>query len=69
MTIKIYTVSGRLIKILPNLPGDPGFNASPWDGLDEDGDRLANGVYLYKILARGTGGQRKEQIGRLFVMR
>lgn len=69
VSIKIYTVSGRLIKTLRNLPGNLGFNYSTWEGLDEDGDRLANGVYLYKVIARGTEGQRKEQIGRLFVMR
>jgi flagellar hook assembly protein FlgD len=26
-----------------------------WDGRDEFGDRLANGVYLYRVIARING--------------
>ncbi len=26
-----------------------------WDGRDEFGDRLANGVYLYRVFARANG--------------
>ncbi len=57
LKIKIFTVSGRLIKelIVPpsNLSYD--FNRIEWDGRDEDGDLVANGVYLYKvIMKKGT---------------
>ncbi len=55
VTVKIYTIRGRLIKIIeePNCAG--GFNKIPqdgWAGLDEDGDPIANGVYLYKVIAK-----------------
>lgn len=50
--ISIYTIAGRLIKSIENVMARPGFNQIPWDGLDEDGDTLANGVYLYKIVAK-----------------
>lgn len=66
--IKIYTVAGRLVKTL-SAPGDLGFNQTSWEALDEDGDALANGLYLYKVIASGIGGQRREQIGRLVIMR
>ena len=69
VNIKIYTVAGRLVKILRNLPGDIGFNQTAWEAFDEDGDRLANGVYLYKVIATGDNGTHREQIGRLIVMR
>jgi hypothetical protein len=52
--ISIYTIAGRLIKTIENVMARPGFNQIPWDGLDEDGDILANGVYLYKIVAKST---------------
>lgn len=50
--IRIYTIAGRLIKVIKNAPATPNFNWILWDGLDQDGDFLANGVYLYKITAK-----------------
>ena len=51
--IKIYTVSGRLVKII-NTPVNIGYNQIHWDGRDTDGDALANGVYLYKMIIEGN---------------
>ncbi len=49
--INIFTAAGRLIKkISPALSNlSYGFNSIPWDGTDEDGNAVSNGVYLYKI--------------------
>lgn len=52
--IKVFTVAGRLIKEM-TIPGSGlqiGFNRIPWDGKDQDGDEIANGVYLYKIISK-----------------
>ena len=50
VTIKIYTESGRLIKKIKHAPGNIGYNYEPWDGRDDDGDQIANGTYIYKII-------------------
>jgi len=54
LQIKIYTIAGRLIKEIDlnssELRFD--FNKIYWDGKDEDGDPIANGVYLYKVIMR-----------------
>ncbi len=56
--ISIFTVTGRLIRTLGHLKAETGFNHFTWDGRDEEGDALANGIYLYRIDARcGTGSQ------------
>jgi hypothetical protein len=68
VNIKIFTLAGRLIKKLDNTPAGTGFNSIFWNGLDADGDKLANGVYLYKITAR-AGDQQVEVIQKLVVMR
>lgn len=68
VTIKIYTLAGRLIRKLEGLPGFAGFNHFLWDGRDQDGDPLANGVYLYKVIVK-SGNQQVEVIGKLVVMR
>jgi hypothetical protein len=69
--IKIYTVSGRLIRKIEAY-GEHGFNMIYWDGRDEMGDELANGVYLYKVAAKANiNGENVNQsvIERLIVMR
>jgi hypothetical protein len=52
ISIKIYTVDGRLIRNLSGIWAEPGFNMIGWNGEDEVGDPLSNGVYIYKIQAR-----------------
>lgn len=47
--IKIYTVSGRLVREI-DYPAVIGINQIQWDGKDDDGDFVANGNYLYKII-------------------
>ncbi|MFQ5633426.1 MAG: FlgD immunoglobulin-like domain containing protein, partial [bacterium] len=66
--IKIYTVAGRLIQTLETFAATPGFNRIRWDGRDADGDESANGVYLYKIIAR-QGEKQVERIEKLAVAR
>jgi len=68
ITVKIYTLAGRLIQSLDAIsPGEP-YVKIPWDGRDRDGDILANGVYLYKVIVRTTDGQfGSEVLGKLAV--
>ncbi|MBD3289084.1 T9SS type A sorting domain-containing protein, partial [candidate division KSB1 bacterium] len=71
-TIKIYTVAGRLIKKIDHIYAKYGFNHVRWDGLDEDGEPIANGVYLYKIYAKAHFNGRMssdEAIEKLMIMR
>lgn len=64
--IRIYTVSGRLVARL-NVPAvTDRFVAVPWDGRDQNGDQIANGVYFYKIITRDLGrATSREIIGKL----
>lgn len=66
MKIRIMTVSGRVIReIEMHELGDLkiGLNRTDfkWDGTDEYGDRLANGVYLYQVLIRSQNGEDYEK--------
>lgn len=57
LRIKIYTIAGRLIREI-NIPPNQmriGFNQIYWDGRDEDGDEIANGLYFYKVISRQQG--------------
>jgi hypothetical protein len=61
--IKIYTVSGKLVRAL-KTNGQVGYNILEWDGCDQMGDPLSNGAYLYKIIAR-SGSQQIEHVDKL----
>ncbi|HWN80935.1 MAG TPA: C25 family cysteine peptidase [Candidatus Udaeobacter sp.] len=71
--IRLYTVNGRLIREeFTGLSGPVGAGPSQiyWDGRDEEGDLVANGVYLCSISARGlASGERAEVVLRSVVRR
>jgi flagellar hook assembly protein FlgD len=61
-SIQIMTVSGRIVRTLTQDdlgPLKPGTHQTEfaWNGTDEYGDRLANGVYIYKVTAKDENGQ------------
>jgi len=70
LQIYIYTIAGRLVKIITKnssqLKYD--FNTIYWDGRDEDGSLLANGVYLYKIIMK-KGNKTDNVIQKLAIVR
>jgi hypothetical protein len=60
LLIRILTISGKVVKEVTKEEFGPikiGNNISEWawDGNDNYGDRLANGVYLYQVLSRMDG--------------
>jgi hypothetical protein len=60
--IRVYTSAGKLIRVLRQM-GGIGQVQVPWDGLDEEGDRLAQGTYLSKVYvgAREPDGRTSAQ--------
>ncbi len=71
--VKIFTLAGRLIREISFASAQAGINYSTtWDGKDQEGDEVANGVYIYKITAEGTlNGKREktETLGKAVVVR
>jgi len=70
MSIRIFTVAGRLIKEIRPERSQLGlnFNRIKWDGRDEDGNEIANGVYIYKLTTKYKD-QTKSTINKLVKMR
>ena len=54
IVIRIFTISGRQVKTLREQRYSDGAlrldDCISWDGTDDYGDKLARGVYLYKVL-------------------
>jgi len=70
--VKIYTVTGRLIRVLEAQtdPSLEGYGFVEWDGTDQDRDPVANGVYLFRVeLSSTTTREKADGLGRIVVMR
>lgn len=59
-TIRIYTISGELVREFNLVQG-----RVLWDGTNQDGSKVVSGVYVYTIKVTG----RELQSGKLFVIR
>ena len=85
MIIQIMTVSGKVVREITEDQLGPiqiGRNISEysWDGTDEFGDPLANGVYLYTVKAQingedikhmesGADSHFKKEFGKMYILR
>jgi hypothetical protein len=61
--VQVLTVSGRRVRELQSS-GRAGENYLPWDGRDSEGENVAIGVYLFKVIAESQEGKRASAIGR-----
>ncbi len=68
--IQIFTVSGKMIKTLQTDIFADGnhFDQLNWDAKDEFGDRLAKGVYIYKLKLKSPGNKAVEKIEKLVIL-
>lgn len=69
--VQVFTVAGRLVKTLNRRLQCEGFRSEPmaWDGLDDQGDRIGRGVYVYRLSITTPTGERAEKLEKLVVLR
>jgi hypothetical protein len=53
VTLRIYDVSGRLVRTLVDGPQPAGQKTATWNGRDNQGRSVASGVYFYRLQAPG----------------
>jgi hypothetical protein len=51
VTLKVYNVLGRLVKILVDEEKLPGTYQVVWDGRDENKEEVSSGIYFYRLKA------------------
>ena len=51
VTLRLYTLRGRLVRTLVNEEKTAGSHAMIWDGTDDAGQRVASGTYLLRLVA------------------
>ena len=48
--LDIYNLLGQKVRILVNEEQVPGFYSVVWDGRNGEGQEMASGVYLYRLV-------------------
>jgi len=59
VSLSIYDLRGRLVKILVDAPRGSGSYEVHWDGRDNKGQRVSSGVYMYRIVTGDFVSTRK----------
>ena len=69
--IQVFTISGRLVKTINQQVLTNGFrsNGISWDGLDDYGDQLAKGVYVYRLKVKTPEGKTTEKLEKLVILK
>ena len=68
--VKVFTVAGRLVREIEKQGISNKFVKVDWDGRDQNGDLLANGTYLYKIIVNTVDGMYNQSVlGKMAIIR
>ena len=51
ISLKVYDLTGRLVRTLVDEEVEPGFHMALWDGQDSSGRRVSSGIYFYRLTA------------------
>jgi hypothetical protein len=62
VTIRVYSVSGRVVKTLVDEEKNPGVYTVSWRGTDDYGARVSQGVYFTRIKMRDSGVYRTRKV-------
>ena len=67
--IQVYSVSGRLVKTILEKVQTVGFRTEGlnWDGKDDFGDKLARGVYIYRLSIKTDSGETAQKTEKLVI--
>ena len=68
--VQIFTITGKLVKTILQTVENQGFRTDgvSWDGRDDYGDKLARGVYIYKVTVKNSEGSKADKIEKLVIL-
>lgn len=68
--IQVYTISGKIVKSINQTINNQGFrfDGIEWDGKDDFGDKLARGVYIYRVSVTDGNNKKAEKIEKLVIL-
>lgn len=70
VVINIYSLNGRIIKIIKTTVPSTGYALPPvvWDGNDEGGTRVGRGIYIYTVTISTETGETTKASGRMIIL-
>jgi hypothetical protein len=68
--INIYTTGGELVKSIKTAEHSGGYRINPirWDARNNNGARVAAGIYIYNVLFRTDSGETARVSGRMIIL-
>ena len=68
--VQIFTITGKIVKTILQTVENQGFRTDgiAWDGKDDYGDKLARGVYIYKVTVKNSEGSKADKIEKLVIL-
>lgn len=70
ITLKIYDVMGDLVRtIVEDLKRSPGRDSQVWDGMDDFGEYVGSGIYIYRFEVKTESGKTKTIIRPIGVIK
>lgn len=69
--VQVFTVSGKLIKTLSTKITPTGYRSDDieWNGLDDFGDKIGKGIYVYKLRIQTNDGDYADKFEKLVILR
>jgi hypothetical protein len=69
--IQIFTISGKLVKTIDQRVHTEGYRSDgiEWDGLDDYGNRIGRGVYVYKLKVKASEEKYAEKFEKLVILK
>lgn len=68
VTITIYTIRGKRVQTITEASAKAGYNEEAWIAEDDNGRKLANGTYFYKMVAE-RDEEKVQKIDKLSIIR
>ena len=69
--IQIFSISGKIVKTITsaNQITNSYRECIPWDGLDEYGDAIGKGTYIYRVKVRNNKGEMTDKYEKLVLLK
>lgn len=68
--IQVFTIAGKMVKTISQRVQSEGYRSEGivWDGLDDYGDKIGRGVYVYKLKVMNERGEKVEKFEKLVIL-
>jgi hypothetical protein len=71
VAVEIFSLTGQRVKLIEQNIYASGYNIPPieWDGRDEGGTLLGNGIYIFRAIVRTAEGDQVQRTEKLVILR